>query len=247
MWNGRQLQGQRFGEDSIFIKNFVRECGIDSGEMFAHMIDEMPWIDRKNKFMAYRGRPIKRTKFFLTRWRTPVHVYKYTGITWESTLHYKGVKHYPRMRELLRMINKNLVLPSGKPKFNHTIGTLYENGGDQIGFHSDKTESWTPGSSVAIISFGAAREFHMKNISDESTQVFNCEDGDLFILGWKDNQTHKHSIPETEQVVGQRISLCFRNISDRYTREELEKEVAKSKRAKERRLLAKVAKVEKSS
>jgi len=191
----------------------------------------MPWIAREEKYMRYRGKPIARGKFFMTRRKRDIHVYYYTGFQYKSLLQYKCYADYPSVYKLVKSFNANLTLPHGKPRFNHVIGTQYEDGSDQIGYHSDKTRSWKHGTSVAILSLGASREFHLQRIADQTVQVFNFEAGDLFILGWKDNQTHKHSIPKTKKNVGKRVSLCFRSIQTTYTREQIMQKVAKSEKA----------------
>ena len=60
--------------------------------------------------------------------------------------------------------------------------------------------------------------------------------GDMFLLSWDDNLTHKHCIPSVVGNVEPRISLCFRNIAEKVTRVDLDKLIAvsvKRKRAEE--------------
>lgn len=227
-FNGVDVNARRVGVDSYFVKGFMKQTGKGSDELFDYLNEHAPWIDREADYMKYRGRPIKRTKFFLTRYKTPIHVYKYTGYQHRSVLEYKCYKQYPKVYSLVKELNEGL--PGSR--YNHVIGTLYENGSDQIGYHSDKTRSWREGSNVSILSLGESREFHLQCIADGKVEVFNFEAGDLFILGWQDNMTHKHSIPTSDKDVGKRISLCFRSITERYTRAEIEKKIARSERAK---------------
>jgi len=232
------LGGVRVGEDSWYIPNFLEKVGIDHTLLFGDLQKKMPWISRDARFMKYRGNEITRTKFFLTDLREIIRVYSYTGFQWESVLQYGCYKDYECVSELVDMFN------GLSCRFNHVIGTLYKDGDDQIGYHSDKTRSWREGSSVAILSLGETREFHMKRISDEAVEVFQVKSGDLFILGWNDNQNYKHAIPRTDEKVGERISLCFRSIEEKYTRSEIEKKIAKSKKAREMRVAKKAAKSE---
>ena len=230
-FNDEKIEGKRVGVDSLFIKDFMSRClGKDERKMFAKLIERAPWISRDKSYMKYRGNPIARTKFFLTRSRTKIHKYGYTGFQWKSMRKYECYKDYPFIERIVDGLNTRLKLPSGAPGFNHVIGTLYEDASDSIGFHSDKTRSWTNGSSVAILSLGATREFHMQ--CGDDVEVFKCEAGDLFILGWEDNKTYQHSIPVATGAVRPRISLCFRNICESFTREEIDKKVAASERAR---------------
>ena len=227
---------KRVGADSFMVKGWVK------GDLFGAVNAAGPWLSREEPYMRYRGRTIKRTKFFLTASRDLVGVYGYTGFQHESVLHYGCYKEVAVVEELVDRLNGEF--GSG---FNHVIGTRYEDGRDQIGFHSDKTYSWVANSSVAIVSLGATREFHMKRISDGAVEVFEFEDGDLFMLGWEDNKTYQHSIPEMENEAealakGARISLCFRNIATAYTRAEIAKHVVQAAKS---RVVREVKKVEK--
>ena len=232
-FNGEMIEGQRVGKDSIFIKDFVRKyLAKDEGKLFVKVREKLPWISREKSCMKYRGKPIARTKCFLTARRSVVHKYGYTGFQWRSMRKYVCLKDYPCVQRMVEALNKNLELPGGATGFNHVIATLYEDASDSIGYHSDKTRSWTTGSSVAILSLGGTREFHMQG---DTVEVFKCEAGDMFILGWEDNQSYKHSIPVAKGTVEPRISLCFRNIRESFTRKQIEKKIAASTRAKERR------------
>jgi len=134
------------------------------------------------------------------------------------------------MQDLLRRLRRFR-------KYNHIIGTLYKEGADYIGFHSDKIRSWVPESSVAILSFGATREFQLMD-ADGKVTSFSFRSGDLFVLGWKDNQKYKHSIPAVD-ACEPRISLCFRHIQECYTLAQLDKKIKSSEKARCRRDLKK--------
>jgi len=218
----------RYGEDSFLIKGFLP----NDQAYFRRIKNGYPWLDRALPEMAYRGNELNRTKFFLTRYRRKKHVYSYTGFQWASVRQYGCWKDYLLMRKLIKRLR-----PFGK--YNHIIGTLYEHGADNIGFHSDKIRSWTPGTSVAILSLGATREFQLKRKSDEMITSIQFESGDLFVLGWKDNQTYQHSIPVVEKCEP-RISLCFRDIHECYSLAELHKKMRSSEKAREHREFKKV-------
>ena len=220
----------QYGEDSFLIKRFLP----NDAAYFRRIKNGYPWLDRALPELGYRGNELNRTKFFLTKYRHKKHVYSYTGFQWASVLQYGCWKDYLLMRKLIKRLRCF-------GTYNHIIGTLYENGSDNIGFHSDKIRSWTPETSVAILSLGATREFQLKRKSDDMITSIQFESGDLFVLGWKDNETYQHSIPAVEKCEP-RISLCFRDIQECYSMPELYKKIAASKRAREHREVKKVAK-----
>lgn len=253
-WNGVALEDAvHVGEDSVFIKGFAQKAmGLDVKELYDSLASkEMPYVDRAKTEMRYRGHKLTRTKFFLTDTADPVRIYNYTGFQYASTQHYRCYKDYPVVAKLLQKLNTTLTVPYGKdslPGYNHVIGTMYLTDTDGIGFHSDKTKSWTKDSGVSILSLGSTREFHLQRIEDNHTQVFVCEAGDLFVLGPRDNSTHKHAIVtvkdettlDKSRDISPRISLCFRNIAESWTRDELLKKINVSAKAKEARDTRKV-------
>ena len=253
-WNGDAIEDAiRVGTDSVFLKGFAQKVmGLDVKELYDALASkEMPYVDRAKTEMRYRGHMLTRTKFFLTDTPDPVRIYNYTGFQYASTQHYRCYADYPVVAELLQTLNKTLTLPYGKhglPQYNHVIGTMYLTDTDGIGYHSDKTKSWAEDSGVSILSLGSTREFHLQKIQDQHTQVFVCEAGDLFVLGPQDNATHKHAIVpvreektlEKTRDISPRISLCFRNIAEAWTRTELLKKISASSKAKDARDTRKV-------
>jgi len=259
-WNGIPIEGRRVGTDSIHCKRFLQTIGFPSVS-FDELNTELRFVDRHLDCMKYRGRPLARTKVTLTDLMGgEIPVYAYTGFQAASIEHFQEITTAPIVHGLIEPINASFEAPTGVLLLNHGIGTKYENGFDSIGYHSDKTQTWRVGSSVVIVSFGAAREFHMKKIrvapageKDEEKvardkewerrapdEVLTFEHGDLFILGWNDNMAYKHSVPpvaselvlDKTRVVEPRISLCFRSIKFAMTKAEVEKKVTRSRKAK---------------
>ena len=252
-WNGAAIEGgERVGEDSLFVKGFAQRClGIDVDTCFADMAGEaLPYVDRNKAEMFYRGNPLTRTKFFLTDTSDPVRIYNYTGFQYKSALNYRCYQDFPIVGKIVDSLNAKLTVPYGTPSYNHVIGTLYQSESDQIGFHADKTKSWEQGTGVGILSLGATREFHLRRTDDETTRVFVCDAGDLFLLGWRDNITHTHAVVpvkaettlDSNRIVTPRLSLCFRNVAEAWSVGDLNKKVTETTRAKVARLAAKARK-----
>jgi alkylated DNA repair dioxygenase AlkB len=225
------------GVDSWCIPGYLQQVMPDHEDLFAKLKDTMPWIDRDTNSMKYRGHPLNRTKFFLTKRKSRVHVYNYTGFQYQSTELYECYQDYPLVKDLVGLLEKTM--PRAFKRINHVIGTYYEGASDNIGWHSDKIKSWRPTHGVAILSLGGDREFHLKDKSGNVTP-FVMRHGDLFLLGWEDNKTYQHCVPktkdelvlDTKREVQPRISICFRSIEESYTRDELRKIIARSEKAK---------------
>jgi len=225
-----RLEEIHFGKDSTYFPGFLQKIGVDADVAFNIMRDG-PWIDREVEDMQYRRRTLKRTKSFYMPYPVTemAHVYSYTGFQWKSVLRYLCFKDFPLLDGMIQKLD-GLGL-----KYNHIIATFYKTQSDNIGFHSDKTRSWVDKSSVAIISLGAERDFVLRRKSDGVETVFNFKSGDLFILGWQDNIEYQHAVPPKKDACGERISLCFRDIEECYTRKELDKKIRSAEKSKDGR------------
>jgi len=248
-WGGVPIDGgERFGEDSIFVKNFFNKYIGDSRAECEILfnLEAMPYIPRNHPAMAYRGNELTRTKFFFQDSADPddTLVYKYTGIQWRSTELYVHLRDWKNKNvcDMVDAFNANLSVNGESPGYNHVIGTKYKNERDGIGLHSDKTQSWTPESNVAILSFGADRTFTITNLEGKVEQTFELSCGDLFLLGWKDNMKYKHGILAAKEPCGPRVSLCFRNIEEIWGKEQLTAKIEASDRARDQRAARKAEK-----
>ena len=98
-------------------------------------------------------------------------------------------------------------------KCNHCIVTLYRDGDDYIGYHSDKNIREV---GVYTFSYGATRDILFKNKATKEVKRFTLQNGDLCYFDKAANDQYKHSIPKTKKlpknILGQRISLTFRKI-----------------------------------
>ncbi len=94
--------------------------------------------------------------------------------------------------------------------FNGCLLNLYRNGEDCMGWHADNEKILDASKSIASLSLGIKRDFHLKNIMSLEKHSFSLEDGDLLIMQ-KDCQTNWiHSIPKRRKVKDARINLTFR-------------------------------------
>ncbi len=67
-WNGAALASlvgaRRAGPDSLYVPNFLQQL-LEPSDLCAKLmdLDQYPWVDRKESFMAYRGNPLYREKW----------------------------------------------------------------------------------------------------------------------------------------------------------------------------------------
>jgi len=239
------LEAIQFGTGSVYYPNFLKNLGIDADELFLFMMEDQ-FIDRGEDFMKYRGNKLARSKKFWMKCRlaTGALIYGYPGFQYESVLRYLCYKDVPHLDKLVALFGKLGF------EYNHIIGTKYETGSDNIGFHSDKTDSWEPNSSVAILSLGATREFQFMKITEDPQESDLLRlwftHGSCCIISWEDNLANKHSIPPVEYCE-LRVSLCFRNIKHFISKAKLDQKIRASQKSREERKLKKQRRIESSS
>jgi alkylated DNA repair dioxygenase AlkB len=127
--------------------------------------------------------------------------YTYSGTTKQA------LPWTPGLAEL-----KRLVEGLTGTAFNSCLLNLYHDGNEGMAWHSDDEKSLGKDSTIASVSFGAEREFRLKNKrTDERVSVL-LESGSLLLM--KDTtQTHwLHCIPKSKKILTPRINLTFRTM-----------------------------------
>lgn len=207
---------------------------------------EGKFLDRGAAEMKYRGRALKRSKLFMVASPTVtadgkpevLYQYNYPGFQWASMLHYHALRSFPAVERFLRELHAHYTFHGQPLCFNHIIATEYRDGQDNIGWHSDKMQSITPGTPILSLSLGATREFQLRPTpppkepsgADSEPVVepavvpvvepTTCmlSHGDVFVLGPETNRLMEHGVPPTAAPTQPRISLVFRHINVEMTR-----------------------------
>jgi alkylated DNA repair dioxygenase AlkB len=96
--------------------------------------------------------------------------------------------------------------------YNSVLINWYEDGGEYIGYHSDKTDHLVPDSNIYGISFGSERIMRFKNKEDATTIDFKLENNSIINMMGGCQSVFQHSIVQTKKVCGKRISLTFRKV-----------------------------------
>jgi alkylated DNA repair dioxygenase AlkB len=93
-------------------------------------------------------------------------------------------------------------------KYDSCFANLYRDGQDSIAWHSDD-DDWIR-EPIASVTFGAARRFAMRHKATRVKQAWLLGDGDLFVMRPGTQAAWEHSVPKTDEKVGQRLNLTFR-------------------------------------
>jgi hypothetical protein len=111
----------------------------------------------------------------------------------------------------LRDIRDRLASEAGHP-FNYLLVNWYRDGGDWTGWHSDKTEFHEEGSSIAIVSLGASRDFAFRPLNGPSeASTHQLDHRSVIWMAYALHREYEHAVPQMSSV-GERFSLTFRRL-----------------------------------
>ena len=125
--------------------------------------------------------------------------YKYSGKLMPSN------ELSENMMELIKIINTML-----HADFNGILVNKYTDGNDYISAHSDNENGIDP-IGVVSISFGAERNFRIRNKSDKKiVHEENTTHCSILHMGGQFQQLYTHEIPVQKKIKEPRISMTFR-------------------------------------
>ena len=114
----------------------------------------------------------------------------------------------PLLKQITERVNKEL-----GTAYNTILMNVYKDGKDCIGQHKDREDGWEDGVGFATLSFGACRNFDLK---EEETGILTRiphQSGYVIELPRHMNATHTHGVPPQPRVKQPRVSLTFRQIT----------------------------------
>tara|TARA_B100000508_G_C11430190_1_gene262946 strand:- start:490 stop:1110 length:621 start_codon:yes stop_codon:yes gene_type:complete len=98
-------------------------------------------------------------------------------------------------------------------EFTSVLLNLYRDGNDSNGWHSDDEKELGKNPSIASISLGVKRFFHLKHKEDKNlTYKLSLDHGSLLLMMGPTQHRWKHQLPKSKKVKEARINLTFRRI-----------------------------------
>jgi alkylated DNA repair dioxygenase AlkB len=95
-------------------------------------------------------------------------------------------------------------------RYNYCLLNLYRSGQDSMGMHADDEPEM--GNVIGSLSLGATRTFRIKHDTTRETRSFLVGHGTLIIMAGTMQKFWKHEVPKTQENVGERINLTYRQI-----------------------------------
>src|SRR5262249_39297207 len=161
---------------------------------FADLKAHTTWRQHKGPF----GNPIPR---LLGYHADPGVVYRYSGLVHQAVL-------WP---DFLLGVRQRVEQVAGAP-FNSLLLNYYRDGSDAIGFHADDEEELGLNPVVPSISLGATRRFVLRHNRTRERIHYDLTHGSLLLMAGTTQHHWQHALPRSDQPVGERINLTFRNI-----------------------------------
>jgi alkylated DNA repair dioxygenase AlkB len=123
---------------------------------------------------------------------------------------YSGTTRHPKpWTPLLREIKSRVEHAAGI-RYNSLLLNMYRNGQDSVSWHSDDEESLGHNPSIASLSFGAVRAFHLRHRQDKHLRhKLDLAPGSLLVMQGSTQHYWHHQVPKTSRVVGPRINLAL--------------------------------------
>jgi alkylated DNA repair dioxygenase AlkB len=163
-----------------------------------HGNDDVRFVNGTHSALNFRGRDIKRSKVWLQRNLCDGHRrYGYTGWQWKVAAAARDITAIPIVADLLENLNQWLNMREGC-EFNHVIATLYKDGNDNIGYHSDKEKDFEEDCWFCVVKLGAPRPFNFCAVGDDSkkkTAIFSetLQAGSAIFVRCKTLGVHTHA------------------------------------------------------
>ena len=96
--------------------------------------------------------------------------------------------------------------------FNSCLLNLYHSGDEGMAWHSDDEKSLGNNTTIASLTFGAARKFSFKHKKNQQKIDVVLESGSLLVMKENTQTNWLHRLPPTKKVQSPRINLTFRTI-----------------------------------
>lgn len=126
---------------------------------------------------------------------------------------YSGIQMQPHaFSDMLLQLKYKLESELGT-SFTSCLLNLYRDGRDSNGWHADNETALGSNPTIASLSLGQERYFHLKHRSrKELKHKMMLEHGSLLMMQGATQEHWLHSIPKTTRKIGPRINLTFRTI-----------------------------------
>ena len=128
---------------------------------------------------------------------------------------YSGTTRHPKPWTPLMLEIKQRVENVAGVRYNSLLLNQYRDGDDSVSWHSDDEYGLGHNPSIASVSLGAIRSFHLRHRQEKQWHhKMDLEHGSLLLMQGPTQHYWHHQVPKTSRAIGARINLTFRTIVD---------------------------------
>jgi alkylated DNA repair dioxygenase AlkB len=203
----RLTMSNKLPADLEFVSRVIpKELG---NSLLNHLRDYMPWTDTVTSIKDGSTRNLSRKMAYVTHNAVK---YEYAGV-WFPGVTFTDVENTYNKLELqspIALLLQRAEQLTGE-KFNSVLLNMYEDGSDEIRWHSDKEDTLGDNPYIACFNLGATRKFWYREIGPGKEKDYIDAEHCSFILMKRGFQkSHIHAILKEKEVKEVRISLTFR-------------------------------------
>ena len=126
---------------------------------------------------------------------------------------YSGITMQPLSWNDDLALIKSRIEAASEHVFNSALLNLYRDGNDSVGWHRDNEKSLGIDPIIASVSFGTARNFHFKHVTDKELKLkVPLTHGSLLLMKGRTQHHWLHSIQKEPKVRSGRINITLRTI-----------------------------------
>ena len=182
-----------FDGECFYIQNFLQE------NFFEAVFNNSKWRQDEIKLFG-KVIPIPR----LQAW------YGDEGATYQySTLTLEPIPWYEELSQIKKLVEKEL-----GTTFNSALLNYYETGRHYSAWHADNEKSLGDNPTIASISLGGDRLFHLRHRKTKETIKLTLENNSLLVMRGPLQHHWIHQLAKTARPVDPRINITFRTIKD---------------------------------
>lgn len=170
----------------------------ESSVYYKMLLDKTPW--QHDDIMLF-GKTYKQPRL-TALYANNNKSYSYSNITMRP---HKFTRDLIAIKQKIEAITQN--------NFTTCLLNLYRDGNDSNGWHADNEKELGINPTIASISFGAERIFHLKHRREKNLKhKLVLEHGSLLLMKGSTQHNWLHQLPKTKRKIKPRINLTFRYI-----------------------------------
>jgi alkylated DNA repair dioxygenase AlkB len=182
--------------------------------------DTTDW--RKAHWREYQHEALSQVKFKHIDWQhDKIFIYgqyryqpRYTAWHGDSDAEYSysGIHLEPKPWNPCLEFIRERIQHVANDRFNAVLLNWYRDGEDAMGWHSDNEKELGSKPTIASVSFGAERDFHLRSNDRRWKLSIPLEHGSLLLMQGEMQQHWQHALPKRLRIKESRVNLTFRQI-----------------------------------